>query len=319
MFVVLGHTLKSGPVQNYIWSFQIPLFFFISGMLFKDRGEGFGKYAEDKTRKLLVPYWFFGFICILIYVVLGRFVAADMGIEGLSFDFLTNLKGLLYGSAKTGNLKFNLPLWFLPCMFCTSIIYYFVNRITSKKSAYILAAALIFAAAGYIINYHTALSTLPFGLETSVTMLVFYCLGQYYFKNTPELFNKPVFIIFIVIGGIAGLANGRISYSSDIYNNIILFYISSICGIIGYVALAKFIDHNMVLEYIGKSSLAILVMHKLPIVFFQDVVPFTKKALKNNSLPVALFVSVFSIGCCLLARIIILKIMPWALGKKKEQ
>lgn len=35
IFVVVGHTLTEGEVQTYFYSFHIPLFFFISGMLLK--------------------------------------------------------------------------------------------------------------------------------------------------------------------------------------------------------------------------------------------------------------------------------------------
>lgn len=39
IFVVIGHTLTEGEVQTYFYSFHIPLFFFISGMLFKNKEE----------------------------------------------------------------------------------------------------------------------------------------------------------------------------------------------------------------------------------------------------------------------------------------
>ncbi len=319
IFVVIGHTFTTSAIQNYIWSFQVPLFFFISGMLFKDKEEGFVNYLIKKFRSTMVPYYFFGIICILIFAVVGDFAAEALSKSDINTDIPANLLGLLYGSAKTGNLEFNYPLWFLPCMFCVSLIYYGINKLTKKDTKKILLASLIMAIAGYILNYHTSIYGLPLGLDTAVTMTVFYSLGQAYRNEGMKYFNKPYWLVFIVIGWLVSTLNGRVAYSIDQYNNIILFYIASISGIIGYTCLAKLIDHNRVLEFIGQNTMAILVMHKLPIVFFQTVVPVVKTYMAANNLIVGLSVDAFTIAACLTAAVIIKKLMPWALGEKRYE
>jgi len=89
--------------------------------------------------------------------------------------------------------------------------------------------------------------------------------------------------------------------------------------IAGYISLAKLIDHNHILEYIGRHTLVILVLHKLPILVFQTVIPFTKQPLRNNNLFVAVVVCFIAITSCLIAEVIIDKIMPWALGHKQKE
>lgn len=112
IFVVIGHTLTEGEVQTYFYSFHIPLFFFISGMLFKNKEEKFATFLIKKIKQLLVPYFCFGIVSILIYAILGKFAANSLGRGNIDGNILTNVIGLLYGSAKTGHLKYNLPLWF---------------------------------------------------------------------------------------------------------------------------------------------------------------------------------------------------------------
>lgn len=63
MLVVLGHHSLPAALDTYIFSFHMPLFFFISGFLFD-----FGKYSKSganfvkgKFRSLLLPYSFLHF------------------------------------------------------------------------------------------------------------------------------------------------------------------------------------------------------------------------------------------------------------------
>ena len=123
----------------------------------------------------------------------------------------------------------------------------------------------------------------------------------------------------IVIAGFIGMKNGRVRYSGDVYNSYPLFWLSAFGSIIGYLLMARVIEKNRVLEYVGASTMAILVMHKFPVLFFQTIVPQTRKLLADNNLPVALIVAVIAIAMCLIAERIILLICPALVGKKKEK
>lgn len=59
----------------------------------------------------------------MIYAILGKFAANSLGRGNIDGNILMNVLGLLYGSAKTGHLKYNLPLWFLPCLFSTTLYF----------------------------------------------------------------------------------------------------------------------------------------------------------------------------------------------------
>ena len=318
VYVVLGHVTTLPLVENYVWSFHVPLFFFVSGILFKDKQEGFWKYLKDRFFSLMVPYYSIGLVCVLIFALLGRFAAEKLAVDGYSFDILTNLGGLLYGSAKTGHLKFNLPLWFLPCLFCVTVIYYFINRLTQGKPGRIMMAMVLFAVGGYVINYHTGIRMLPLGLETAITMTVFYGAGNLYQVRGLKDFDRPFWILLILAGAVISCFNGRVTYSADRYNNILLFYPAVLCSIIGYTALARTIDHSSILEYLGRNTLPVFALHKLPVLFFQTVVPFTARLLKANNMIVILGVSLAGILLSLLAGEIIRRIAPWAIGERKR-
>ena len=67
ILVVVGHSNFSFAkattamfIQKYIYSFHMPLFFFVSGYLFvKDKYSNFKRFLRVKTKTLMIPYFFF--------------------------------------------------------------------------------------------------------------------------------------------------------------------------------------------------------------------------------------------------------------------
>ena len=76
------------------------------------------------------------------------------------------------------------------------------------------------------------------------------------------------------------------------------------------------------LSYVGRSSLAIMLMHKFPILFFQEIVPVVKVFLKNTNSFLggmcAFGVTMVTVVMCLIAEKIIDALFPWMLGKSRE-
>lgn len=68
ILVVWGHA--NGPFSQYIYQFHMPLFFFISGMLFcNSQIDSFFGYAQRKLKALLVPFWKYNLL--LFYYIIG--------------------------------------------------------------------------------------------------------------------------------------------------------------------------------------------------------------------------------------------------------
>lgn len=62
--VVLGHTVSSDTfLKTVLYSFHMPVFFMLSGMVMQKKGEfSLGVYLKKKARLLLVPYFLWGVI-----------------------------------------------------------------------------------------------------------------------------------------------------------------------------------------------------------------------------------------------------------------
>ena len=70
--IVWGHTLSSGNVRHYLYSFHVPLFFFVIGLYFSEPKQSFWKFTAKKTKALLIPFFSFAIISILIYYMANR-------------------------------------------------------------------------------------------------------------------------------------------------------------------------------------------------------------------------------------------------------
>lgn len=82
------------------------------------------------------------------------------------------------------------------------------------------------------------------------------------------------------------------------------------------------VEHNRLLEYIGKETLAILVMHKFPILLFQTVGPFKGILAQSDTITGNLCggvpVSLVSIAMSLAAAVVVKRFFPFMLGVRRE-
>lgn len=319
--IVLGHTLRGGAVQSYVLSFHVPLFFLLSGCVFSTvKYQNFGAFVLHKIRTILLPYFFWGAVSAVIFYFLGRFAGTQLDVEvqtGLGYSLLA----LLYGNTTVFKLGFNLPLWFLPCLFAMQLWFYFIDRyvLARKNNIYIVTGGfLIFGILNqYVLHWYG----LPFNLENAWMMSFYFSIGLL-LRQSKTYRKEAVFewktalagAACIGVGAFVALQNSHIAYSWSLYGNYVLFLISSLLGCAGWILLAKQIPKNKILTWTGEGTLAILVMHKFPIVFFQTIVPVAREALALNRLWAALPVSVLAVALCLIAKSIIMRWFPILLG-----
>ena len=119
---------------------------------------------------------------ILIFEILGKIAAEKLGEHMTSSGFGNNILGMLYGSGATGNMQWNLPLWFIPCLFVTLLIFYPIEAMLRKKKTLSPVVLSFFLVLSFLNFYVLKKKTLPFGLETAIYLIPFFVLG-YLAKN----------------------------------------------------------------------------------------------------------------------------------------
>ena len=114
------------------YSFQLSLFFFISGMLFKDKYlDKVVEFIKRRVKSLLVLYFLYSAFYAGITVLLAKLTGKFWGME-LSFKnfFITPF---LNGH----QFDLSCPMWFVTQLFMTMITFLFLQRFLREKKEWI--------------------------------------------------------------------------------------------------------------------------------------------------------------------------------------
>ena len=135
ILVILGHMDLGDAVTTVIYSFHMPLFFILSGMVLSTK-DGFIAFAEKKVRTLVVPYFVLG-----IPLLISEYVKA---IYSGTFDDEVAISWLIRFLLQ----KRLWTLWFLAALFIMELVFYWVSRL--KNDPAILTVSALISLAGYL-------------------------------------------------------------------------------------------------------------------------------------------------------------------------
>lgn len=339
--IVFGHTIKgASALHHFVSVFQVPIFFMLTGMTFQTNEE-ISRGLKKRAKRLLVPYAVFAGSSILVFYLIGSF-AVSLSSDFKSMSIFPNILGALYGNGRTGYMKWNLPLWFLPCSFMISLeVSLFERVIRESKHRTLFRCLAILASIAANIMYCTFWQEimLPLSLEITIPMFGFVELGvvaiSFLRKHGEDTFIGLKYlvcsILLLAVGAFINGVNSDISVLAMIFgHSFLLYYVSAFLCCVGILLLSIQLGSKQVppaiqngLSYIGRRTMAILVMHKFPILAFQTMVPYVRNILNQEADSVAktitsVLVSLTVIGLCLLVEIPVNRYFPWVLGNSKR-
>lgn len=266
IFVIYAHLLGRYDHRYIIYAFHIPLFFFLSGMLFKSYGS-FWIFLKKSAKGLLIPYFAFAFISYILWLT-GHHTW-----QFFTFNNLRQFGSIFYGNSNNNLMVFNNVLWFLPALFIIRIMFAGIFKLTEKTKTLILIAFL-FSVFGYLYSLFINIK-LPFGTETAFSGIVFYSIGFLWMnsekaKTIVSRYKYLLFPVLIIISAWLATVNFNwYGYQIDMrlshLCNYFLFYIAAFCGIFAWIGFSIILGKNRVLEKIGKSALVLFSWH--PTVF----------------------------------------------------
>lgn len=253
LFVVLNHIMLKisceNPLNDFLTSFRMPLYFFLSGVFFKAYSD-FRIFIIKKINKQLIPFVFFYIVYSIIFVILFSYP-----IKTALTDFIFNQCQIIYG-----------PLWFLICLFEINILFYIIHTLVKKKLVQYCVTFLI-GFGGLSLAYFSI--KLPLSIDSALTCLPFFVFGYYINNETPimrhSFLDKKPYIYILCFA----LFNLLISRHVEFYKN--FFYGSSyltahICGFVGTIMViltAKKIKFPSIITYYGRYSIIILCTHMI--------------------------------------------------------
>lgn len=336
--VVLGHhpylTELPTKIFNIIFSFNIPLFFFISGYLFNP-DVLFHDQLRKRFNSLLKPYFFTLILVSLAYII----------IKG-NPSTLWYLFWIIYGNGP--NLpKAMLHLWFLPNLFLVTlflwalfrclkflkssigqlllIVGFFVlgtlgiqlfwnvkipisitNFFMTDGNLFLINGLLSnpeYSKEALLIDKQFVLKGLPWSIDFVLLTSAFYMSGYFVKQHKIEyLFHKGsvaaiMLLIFIVLHA---LFNYELNLNIRRYDNLFS------CTIVAFAAIYIFIyssyrlakmdnKGSRFIKYVGRYSLIVFIFH--PVI--QSKVYFTLLSLLPQSIPIIAILLAFAAGVCI--------------------
>lgn len=130
--MVLGHSPATGIIADWMYSFRMPLFFFVSGYLFKDRHLSDPiRYFRNKVKGYYIPFVKWTLIFILLHNLF-----ASVNIYDYYYDASVFLDRIIRAFTMRGSEQLLGGYWFLIDGFFSSLIayslIYLCNRLSSK-------------------------------------------------------------------------------------------------------------------------------------------------------------------------------------------
>lgn len=259
--MVVGHSGAPEKLTKFIYTFHMPCFFFISGLLFND------KYLNDvksfitrKIKGLYVPFVKWSLIFLLLHNVFEalnlystHYTIHDFKIKIFKIFTLTGSEQLLGG------------FWFLKELLYASIITILFIKLITYLGAKLNRTSLLLSCIFFVAIAYLA-SIAPFKIPTisSKTLLATaYFIAGYTFKEMNLNVKKP---LSIGILGYVVVIIVSLFFKADIDAKgpaIFTYFFISIIGSISTIYLSKHIcgKTTHIMDFIGKNTLNILIFH----------------------------------------------------------
>src|ERR1700733_1571933 len=101
ILVMYGHLFASDKSRYFIYAFHMPLFFFISGLVFKPTtGKPLLIVTKKYIKQLLIPYYLFALLTY-VFALISQ-TAGNVNPGGIAYQ----LFGMLYGNGNNGMLGY---------------------------------------------------------------------------------------------------------------------------------------------------------------------------------------------------------------------
>ncbi|MCX7099823.1 MAG: acyltransferase family protein [Methylococcales bacterium] len=300
--IVLCHFPISKYTAKFLWTFHVPLFFFISGYLFKTTTAK--DFLEKLSFRLIRPYIYIYLLTVLLTVV----IKADYNGAHIGQMVL----GLFWGTHRYPYF-INSALWFLPALITVQLLYFF----GVQKSKYVYLALL--AVSVYL--YSNAYLNLFFSLDLALLGLNFFMAGVLAKKYSlvERVKSQPQLLLFLFVSSL--WATFDFAFMDNVWFAGKHYTVSLLGGLLGItmtVTLSLLVENlgkpSALISYISASTLSIFCFH----VFSNPVATVIVDSLAIKPLLLsALLATVLSILMLLPVNWLIVKYIPELVGIKR--
>lgn len=279
-FVILGHAFvdHKNIIRNYIYSFHMPLFFFVSGLTYREKDISFLEYLKNKCKGLLLPY-----LCLNVFVFIIKYIMSlTLGMYK-NINLVSSLKAFIKG---VGGEIPCIQSWFILTLLIVDIMFYILKKLFKDDKKLTVGVTLIFAL-GYYLSKMKFSFDIPWHADTALVAIMYYFLGYMFMKYLDKykiiLESKWSYLVILISFPFAyylQLINGRVSMNANNYKNVFLFLGSSLITIISLVILVNLImKKDKLFKGVGVNSIFYLGYHAFILSIVKKFIPLF---LSNN-------------------------------------
>lgn len=251
ILMVVGHVFNYGYFGSVVYSFHMPAFFAISGMLLKYTNtcsRPYGQVVRSRLYSFGIPF--------LIYEATGPLT--DIMLNGVTL----NIKGYIYNTL-TMSLN-NRSMWFLIALFCVEIIFVGLYKLIKNDNALLIAAVILFVLSFFIPKLNGYLDQLRLALR----YYLFFAFG-YRFGNG---FTKPNTAAAILSAAAALILSAVFGRDADLGTvpGVCVFVLRALLGTYAILQLGRANLRGVLnrgLAYIGRNTMVIYGTHHLYYIF----------------------------------------------------
>lgn len=249
LLVVIGHVYAFNRqiVDRFfvvwLYSFHMPLFFIISGMLiaYKDEKD-IWKFVKKRIMGILIPYVFFSIFSIIVFAIVNDFSREV---------FVQNVKATICGVGID-------TLWFLPALFFGEVIFFVLRNLLKNKYVICIISAIIYTLGNFMMKDYGLICLF---LGRICIAVGFIMIGNYT-MNLIRKRNMPWYglIVIAILSVILSKINGLVDLNNLIFSNHILYLINSLIGTYLILEISKLIDIDEI-TYWGRNTLIVMATH----------------------------------------------------------
>ena len=320
--IPVAHKTDNAYIELVIFSFLMPLFFWMSGFVFdQSRYKDFKTFLIRKTKTLLVPYFVFAFCSFLFWFLVVR----SLSIRGqsLSQDPLQPFWGIFYGvGVDPWRNPLDITLWFLPCLFVAEIFYWFICD--NFKGTFRTIVVILFLIGGYCTTIWMPFRW-PWSADVALTAVLFYYAGNLARRMDEKLDNINIGwkIFLICLTGTIMLLLSKCDVKADLnynhYGNPVLFIITAFSGIYFSYLLVRKIYISRIISYVGQNTIIFIGLGGVSSFFIRGIFYIVTGSVTSGKIGIIETIIYSCLEICLFLPVmyIINRYFPFILGRKR--
>lgn len=255
LFHIKGIFGYNSAIDPFLSSLRLPLYFFLSGLFFKDYGSLL-TFLIKKVNRLLIPFFFF-YLCFSVLVpnLLHQLV-------GVRFETVVGWSSL-WAFLWPGEFP-NVPIWFLWCLFLMNVVFYLLHSLLRGSLSWLAIGCLVLGIVGdYLLDAFAA----DFGnVFKALQSMPFFYFG-YFFSRRRCLSSINAASGKVRLALCVFFASLAFVFSTVLPYHLLLYYASGFSGTLTVILLSSLIGYLPLFSYIGRYSIILLLTHGLLVRF----------------------------------------------------